>query len=541
MAYPIKNTATIQTQPTVFRSNYGAIGVNQGGYGLTSSTGFWNGKTPNVSGYVAYVGNGNSSPTMYTPSNSTQLISLANNLGAGGTGSVFGALLFFITSSNKLCVNMDCPNIVTSGLTLYLDAGFTPSYPTAGTNWYDISGSGNTGTLTNGPTFNTDSYGSIQFDGTNDYVNCGNILDYTSGDFSFSYWIFVTSLTTGSPGSGPVIIYKGGYQVNGYYDQLNADGSISFITNVSGGNAVTGTAAGLISVGNIYNIAYTRSGTSVKIYLNGVDVTGFSGTHANPVTSSNNFLIASYGLGQYSNVRIFSFANYNRQLSAVEVLQNYYAGKKRFIPTSGLLMWLDGENTNTRVITPVTAYDVSDNNYNGSLINGTSLRHRDALTSFYFDGADDYISCGNIMPSGNYTKVVIFKVPNFSFSDNLMSGGAAGSHYLYLAGTPYLRTGHFNGGEAVSSYVTTANTWNFAVVTFSTTSGFAIYQNGNTVVGSDPSTGAFTGGNSLNLGSYGTSFLLQGQIGISMLYNRVLTTSEISDIYQAYKGRFGYV
>jgi hypothetical protein len=39
----------------------------------------------------------------------------------------------------------------------------------------------------------------------------------------------------------------------------------------------------------------------------------------------------------------------------------------------------------------------------------------------------------------------------------------------------------------------------------------------------------------------GGSFLLQGQIGISMLYNRVLTTSEISDIYLAYKGRFGYV
>jgi len=174
------------------------------------------------------------------------------------------------------------------------------------------------------------------------------------------------------------------------------------------------------------------------------------------------------------------------------------------------------------------------------LLNGVTIV-RDGQRSFSFDGTDDYINCGNVMPTGNYTKVFIFKVPNFSFSDNLVSGGADGSHYVYLAGTPYLRTGHFNGGEAVSNYVTTANTWNFGVVTFSTTSGFAIYQNGNTVVGSNPSTGAFTGGNKLNLGSYGGSFLLQGNIGVTIIYNRVLTTTEILNIYNAYKGRYGYV
>lgn len=541
MAYPIKNTTVVQTN-SLLKLNL-AIGVNQGGYGLTSSTGFWNGKTPNVSGYVTYIGNGASSPTMYISTGDTQLIALSNILGGSGVTTIGGAVDYLnFLGGNYICVNMDCPNIVTSGLTLYLDAGYTPSYPKSTITWKDLSGGGNTGTLTNGPTFNSNFYGSIQFDGTNDYVSCGNILDYTSGDFSFSYWIFVTSLTTNSVGQGPVIIYKGGFQVNGYYDQLNADGSISFITNVSGGGAVTGTAAGLISVGNIYNIAYTRSGTSVKIYLNGVDVTGFSGTHANPVTSSNNFLIASYGAGIFANVRIFSFANYNRQLTPAEVLQNYYAGEKRFIPTSNLLLWLDGENTNTRVITPVTAIDVSDNFNNASLINGTSLKHFDAGTSFNFDGVDDYITInnGSIMPTGDYTKVVIFKLTSLGFSNNLMSGN---NHFLYTAGGAFLRAGHFvSGQEAISSYTTIVDTWNFAVVTFNSTNGFRIYQNGTTVVGSTSSATASAGGNVI-LGSVlsGGSFLLQGQIGISMLYNRVLTTSEISDIYQAYKGRFGYV
>jgi hypothetical protein len=47
------------------------------------------------------------------------------------------------------------PSVVTSGLVLCLDAGHTKSYPGSGTAWTDLSGNGNTGTLTNGPTFNS--------------------------------------------------------------------------------------------------------------------------------------------------------------------------------------------------------------------------------------------------------------------------------------------------------------------------------------------------------------------------------------------------
>ena len=542
MAYPIKNSATLQTN-SIKAGSFG-LGVNQGGYGLTSSTAFWNGKTPNVSGYVLYIGNGTSSPTTYVAKNDSDLISLSNVLGYGPNTTIGQALQAFITNGTVvICVNMDCPNIVTSGLTLYLDASFTPSYPKSGIKWENLSGTAITGSLTNGPTFNSDFYGSIQFDGTNDYVSCGAILNYTSSDFSFSYWVYVTSLTTNVGGEGPVIIWKGDFQNNGYYDQVGQTGQLIFVTNIAGTSVITSTATGVISAGNIYNIAYTRSGSSIRIYVNGVDVTDVAGTHTNPRTSANNFLLASYNGGYlFSNVRLFNVLSYDRQLTPAEVLQNFYAGKKRFIPTNNLLLWLDGENTNTRVTTPVTAIDVSDNFNNASLLNGTSLTHFDAGTSFYFDGVDNYISINNssLMPTGDYTKVVIFKLQSLSFSNNIMSGN---NHFLYTAGGAFLRAGHFvSGQEAISSYTTIVNTWNFAVVTFNSTNGFRIYQNGTTAVGSTSAATASAGGNVI-LGSVltGGSFLLQGQIGISMLYDRVLTTSEISDIYQAYKGRFGYV
>ena len=60
--------------------------------------------------------------------------------------------------------------IVRSGLVLHLDAARPASYPGSGTTWTDLSGQGNNGTLTNGPTYSSANGGSIVLDGTNDDV-----------------------------------------------------------------------------------------------------------------------------------------------------------------------------------------------------------------------------------------------------------------------------------------------------------------------------------------------------------------------------------
>jgi len=53
------------------------------------------------------------------------------------------------------------PKVVTNGLVLALDAADTNSYPRTGTTWTDLSGNGNNGTLTNGPTFSTTNLGNL--------------------------------------------------------------------------------------------------------------------------------------------------------------------------------------------------------------------------------------------------------------------------------------------------------------------------------------------------------------------------------------------
>ena len=78
------------------------------------------------------------------------------------------------------------PDISESGLVLALDAADRNSYPGSGTTWTDLSGNGNNGTLTNGPTYNSGNLGSLVFDGSNDQVNLS--LFSITNNFSVELW-----------------------------------------------------------------------------------------------------------------------------------------------------------------------------------------------------------------------------------------------------------------------------------------------------------------------------------------------------------------
>jgi hypothetical protein len=84
--------------------------------------------------------------------------------------------------------------IATNGLILALDSGDRNSYSGSGTSWTDLSGNGNTGTLTNGPTYSSTNGGSIVFDGSNDYIDLGNkTLGVELQDKSACVWIYQTT------------------------------------------------------------------------------------------------------------------------------------------------------------------------------------------------------------------------------------------------------------------------------------------------------------------------------------------------------------
>ena len=60
--------------------------------------------------------------------------------------------------------------LVTSGLSMWLDASNPASYSGSGTTWADISGNGNDQTLVNSPTYTAGTPGYFEFDGINQYA-----------------------------------------------------------------------------------------------------------------------------------------------------------------------------------------------------------------------------------------------------------------------------------------------------------------------------------------------------------------------------------
>jgi hypothetical protein len=211
--------------------------------------------------------------------------------------------------------------IVTNGLVLALDAAKKDSYPGSGTVWRDISGNGNNGTLTNGPTFNSNNGGSIVFDGINDYVNLGSNINLTK--LSFFCWI----KTTGNLGH-LIAAYQPSSPYPGWSVGVGFVGSAGRLNFWSGG----GWKQSFIQCNtNVWmHIAVTFENETVSFYKDGI----FSNsTTSTPISSyiGNKFLgarvndAASPYIGSISQT-----LTYNRALSSAEVLQNYNATKGRY-------------------------------------------------------------------------------------------------------------------------------------------------------------------------------------------------------------------
>lgn len=133
------------------------------------------------------------------------------------------------------------PNIVESGLVLLLDAGDKNSYLGSGTTWQDISGNNNSGSLVNGPTFNSGNGGSIVFDGVNDQLQLANEIQLDES-WTLNYWQYlnITQNTFSIP-SLFAIIPQAGTSSPGFFGfGFSALTSVNFIHIDSSNNIYVG-------------------------------------------------------------------------------------------------------------------------------------------------------------------------------------------------------------------------------------------------------------------------------------------------------------
>ena len=239
------------------------------------------------------------------------------------------------------------PSHFTNGLVLNLNAANPRSYPPPynGTTWTDLSGNGNNGTLTNGPTFNSGNGGSIVFDGVNDYVamtnNSFNYSPGSTGEVSVESWFNLTGAfgTFGAENITAlgVVIGQGIFNgTNGYGLGIQRIGTGPYLCVFQVRNGSTSVSAGGDIILNTWTHVigtFTRNNFS-RIYINGTLIQSISNTSLNNLSITPNINDAALGRGggggwliggQIPVGRI-----YNRALSATEVLQNYNATRARF-------------------------------------------------------------------------------------------------------------------------------------------------------------------------------------------------------------------
>ena len=218
------------------------------------------------------------------------------------------------------------PTVVTNGLVLSLDAGDRNSYVSGSTTWFDLAGTNN-GTLTNGPTFNTGSFGSIVFDGVDDYVNIGTTNFSITRDFTVSFWMDITK-------NGTLQIFNKGYNSPwGIYIDKQQTNVLSCQLSFSPsgfGQVDTITQ----SYSGIKNWVVVRDNNVMSWYVNGTqNNTGTINTNNIDQSNSKSWRIGGNvdtpGLPNFQG-NIYNQLIYNRALSSTEVLQNYNAQKSRF-------------------------------------------------------------------------------------------------------------------------------------------------------------------------------------------------------------------
>lgn len=204
--------------------------------------------------------------------------------------------------------------IVTNGLIVNLDALNNSSYSGSGTTWTDISGNSNNGTLTNAPTYTSDSPGYFTTNGTTNSIENINLSSYTN--LTIEMWIY-DARTYGL--DQDILTYNGNsgsYCYNYNANTFRTDGDFLVARSFSGiSRPIRNTW---------YHFCYVKNS---NLYLNN---NMYTGTGTDRTYGTLSIANSRSGVNSRLNGRIGSVRIYNRSLTSAEVSQNFNALRGRY-------------------------------------------------------------------------------------------------------------------------------------------------------------------------------------------------------------------
>lgn len=191
--------------------------------------------------------------------------------------------------------------------------------------------------------------------------------------------------------------------------------------------------------------------------------------------------------------------------------------------------------------------DIAGSQQNGTLVNSPSFLTNDGAKggSLAFNGTNQYVTVPDV------TGVTDFGATDFTI-DIWIKANTSGitTNTIVYKGFNSYRIWYYNSityigddsGSGAGTTLITANTWcNVTFVVDSTASSRTLirYKNGSFVSSGGLGGTYSANASNLQIGRLDNSQYFDGSIAVFKIYDRVLTASEITENYNAYKGRFG--
>ncbi len=306
-------------------------------------------------------------------------------------------------------------------------------------------------------------------------------------------------------------------------------------------------------------VGYDYGPSEVSGWYNGVTppsggyaVYATSGSQIISVTIANNtsslITIAEQFTGQIfsSSSQAIDYLNAN----GYAVVNQVYNG----VITNGLQLYLNAGNSISYPGSGNNWYDLSSNSYTASLINNPGYTSSDGGT-LTFNGATQYVDTNQSLSSNEFSIGAWFKSSVGGIKMILSKETTTGwpwNYRIWLNGGTIIGDIALAGGSNVSitSPLSSYNNGNWYNVMFTRNdSTLRLYVNGTEVINTpDTLTGTITNSQEVWIGrsaftngglSPTGNYPYNGSISEIMIYNRVLSASEILQNFDATKTRFG--
>jgi alpha-tubulin suppressor-like RCC1 family protein len=225
----------------------------------------------------------------------------------------------------------------------------------------------------------------LSFDGTDDYINCGNANDLNNaGSITIEAWVrpLYKNTILGIVGKKVDAAANPGYSllINNYNTD---DRKIIF---ESGNNGLIQTTTGVVEFDKWQHIAVAASGSTATVYLNGVAQTTTGNYYV--TSSTNDVLIGSLNNNFFFNGQMDEVRIWNIERSQADIQE--YMCKKLDGNETGLVAYYRMDHS-----TGLTVTDLTGNGHDGSL---TDMDNSDWITSAASLGDDSaYDYAGSVV------------------------------------------------------------------------------------------------------------------------------------------------